>query len=109
MVESLCKDADLKKYFDKAIQRIQYCSILDTNAIEKLQQSMLENLDKHQIINALLTIRKPKNYWKQVKSEYKIERYKDQLLLEIARFYSNQPKDSQLHIPALIRVLNKLS
>ncbi|WP_353573135.1 hypothetical protein [Candidatus Albibeggiatoa sp. nov. BB20] len=44
-----------------------------------------------------------------MKSEYEIEVYKNQLLLEITHFYKNQPEDSQLHIQALIRVLKKLS
>ncbi len=116
MVETLEEDKDLKNSFQKMAERIAYCELLDSNSIETLQETILDNLGNSQVINALLTIAKSKFYWeKHIQfSEYDNdsitrEIFREQLLFKVAEFYKNQSEESTLHIPALIRTLHQLS
>lgn len=67
---------------------------------------------KSEVIIALLTIRKAKSYWNQVSPpQYwtsSDESFREQLLLAIGRFYSQQNGDSRYHIPYLLESLHKV-
>lgn len=114
IAERLGEDKDLENSFQRVIKRITYCRLLDTNSINTLQNTILNNLGNSQVINALLTIAKSKPYWEKHiqfstygSNSEKI--FRDQLLLEIARFYKHQSEESALHISALIRTLHQHS
>ena len=120
LAESLPLDKNLEDNFGKAVKRIKYCKELDITSIKTLQRTIIENLQTHKIINALLTIsskkyNNPKSYWEKIEplsndSKLRPHQYREDLLQQaIVNFYNEQSEDSQLHIPALIRVLKALS
>ncbi len=70
-----------------------------------------DDVEKKELILALLTIRKAKDYWHQIEppSDYSspAERFREQLLLEIGQFYSYKGDDSRYHIPFFLAALHK--
>lgn len=115
MADAISSDSSLKANVanvKRAFERISYCSGLDCTELdlEKFQYSWKHQFKstkdvtrKHELIIALLTIKKAKEYWKQImppadwSGNEKV--FRDQLSLEIGRFYSEQSSDVKSHIP----------
>lgn len=112
---SICQDTpedlDLKNNFDRAIKRISHCQQLDCYNLEELKDIWHKEYvkannrkRKQELAFLLLTIIKAKHYWHQIKppSDYpsKAERFREQLSLEIGKFYAKQDWcNSRHHIP----------
>ena len=124
MSHDLLRDSDLKNSFDIACSRISHCNGLNFSDIDKLRDSWINEFQnttdeerKHELVFSLLTIRKAKEYWHQIKPNDEWDGdpslYKNQLLLAIARdFYAKQTDDeaaAKYHIPYFFKMLRKFA
>jgi hypothetical protein len=118
MADAICSDLDLQNNLQRAFERISYCSGLDCTKLDldKFQdswkhqfQNTTDATEKHELIVALLTIKKAKDYWHQIKPFGDFSRedwvFREQLSLEIGRFYSEQSSDVKCHIPFFFKTL----
>jgi len=121
MADAISSDSDLQANVanvKRAFERISYCSGLDCTELDlkKFQDSWKHQFKstkdvtrKHELIIALLTIKKAKEYWKQIMPPAdwsgNEKEFRDQLSSQIARFYSEQSSDVKSHIPFFIKTL----
>jgi len=116
MADTICSDLDLQNNLQRAFDRISYCSGLDCTKVENFQASWKERFHnavdethRNQSIAVLLTIKKAKDYWHQIKPSGDFSRedwvFREQLSLEIGRFYSQQSSDVKSHIPFFFKTL----
>lgn len=79
--------------------------------LSKRFKNAVDEIHKNQSIAVLLTIKKAKEYWKQIEppSDWSREdwRFREQLLLEIGDFYSKQSSDVKCHIPFFFQALHE--
>ena len=120
MADGISSDRDLQNNLQRAFDRINHCSGLDCTQLDlgKFQdswkhqfQNTTDATQKHELIVALLTIKKAKDYWHQIKPSGDWSRdervFREQLSLEIGRFYSQQNSDIKCHIPFFFKVLHE--
>jgi hypothetical protein len=116
MADKMSSDLDLQNNSSRVFNRISCCSGLDCSEIEKLQDSWKDQFQqaghdtrKDELVFALLTIKKAKNYWHQVQPPSDWPRppevFREQLSLEIGRFYSEHSNDPKYHIPFFLKTL----
>ena len=116
MADAICSDLDLQNNLQRAFDRISYCSGLDCTEVQAFQaswkdrfQNAVDETHKNQSIAVLLTIKKAKDYWHQIKPFGDFSRedwvFREQLSLEIGRFYSEQSSDVKSHIPFFFKTL----
>ncbi len=116
MAEKISSDLDLQNNSPRVFNRISCCSGLDCSEIGKLQDSWKDQFQKaghdtrkDELVFALLTIKKAKNYWHQVQPPSDWPRppevFREQLSLEIGRFYSEHSNDPKYHIPFFLKTL----
>lgn len=118
MADAISSDKDLQLNVKRALERINHCSGLDCTELDldKFQdswkhqfQNTTDSTQKHELIVALLTIKKAKDYWHQIKPSGDFSRedwvFREQLSLEIGRFYSEQSSDVKCHIPFFFKTL----
>jgi hypothetical protein len=119
MANEISSDLDLQKNVPKVFNRINCCSGLDCSEIGKLQDSWKDQFEKagdenrkDELVFALLTIKKAKDYWNQIQppsdwpcSPENFRNFREQLSLEIGRFYSEQSDNPKYHIPFLLKTL----
>lgn len=116
MADGICSDPDLGKNLSRGLARINYCSGLDCIEVEELRDSWKaefknaqDELRKNELIIALLTIKKAKDYWHKIESppdwSRPIEVYRDQLMLGIGRFYAEQSMNVRYHIAFFMKTL----
>ncbi|MBD1897794.1 hypothetical protein [Coleofasciculus sp. FACHB-129] len=116
MADAIISDIDLKNNLPRAVDRISCCPGLDCSEIEKLGKSWKyqfknskDDREKNELVLALLTIKKAKDYWNKVQpcSEWTRthEAFREQISLEIGRFYSEQSSDPKYHIPFFLKTL----
>ena len=109
-------DIDLQSNLQRACSRICYCTELDFTEIGKLKDSWVAQFRnsqdiarKEELVVALLTVRKAKDYWNQIQpsSEWTrpISVFKEQLILQIARFYAEQNDTEKYHISSFFKNL----
>jgi hypothetical protein len=115
MADKIKDDADLKNNFSRVKGRISHCQNLELSEVEKLQLSWQKQYQvshdnsQSELVLALLTIKKAKQYWLQVEppGDYTSppERYREQLALQIGRFYSDNSDNPSCHISHLLKLL----
>lgn len=122
MANAIINSNDLENNLSKVSNRIGHCSGLDCTDLEKLRDSWKEQFEnssdeirKNELIYALLMFKKVKdkntqeNYWEAMTppSDWTNtkEVFRDQLLLEIAKFYSEQSNYAKYHIPVFMHFL----
>jgi hypothetical protein len=116
MAEEICFDSDLQNIFSKVSNRLIHCSGIDCSCLENLQdswkyqfQNAVDDFRKNELVLALLTIKKAKDYWNRIQPPTDWTRtsevFREQLSLEIARFYSEQSNDARYHIPFFLETL----
>lgn len=116
MADAIGSDPDLQNNLKRAVARISYCCGLDCAGLEKLRdswknefQNTQDEMRKEELILALLTIKKAKEYWNQIQPSSDWTRpaqvFRDQLSLEIGRFYSYQSSDAKYHILFFLETL----
>ncbi|MEZ2249986.1 hypothetical protein [Microcoleus sp.] len=121
MADGISNDRDLQNNLQRAFDRINHCSGLDCTQLDldKFQdswkhqfQNTTDPTQKHELIVALLTIKKAKDYWHQIKPAGDFSRdervFREQLSLEIGRFYSQQTSHVKSHIPFFFKALHEL-
>jgi hypothetical protein len=126
MADAIINSNDLENNLSKVSNRINHCSGLDCTDLEKLRNSWKEQFEnssdetrKNELIYALLMLKKVKDYkteedyWEAIKppSDWTITEvaFRDHLLLEIAKFYSEQSNCAKYHIPAFMQFLKQVS
>ena len=120
MADAIRSDRGLQVNVKRAFERITYCSGLDCTELhlKKFQDSWNDQFKntkdvtrKHELIIALLTIKKAKEYWQQIKPPAdwsgNEKEFREQLSSEIGRFYSKQSSDVKSHIPCFFKALHK--
>jgi len=116
MADKMSIDLDFQNNSARGFNRISCCSGLDCSEIDKFQdswknqfQNALHDTRKDELVFALLTIKKAKDYWNQIQppSDWTCppEVFREQLSLEIGRFYSEQSDNPKYHIPFLLKTL----
>ncbi len=119
MADDFIHDVDLQKNLAKVSNRISDCTGLDCSGVKKLCHSWKfefkacnDELRKNDLIYSLLTLRKAKDYWNQIQPppdwNSSVEAFKDQLLLEIGKFYSEHSSNPKYHISFFLETLSKL-
>ncbi len=115
MATALSTDNNLNANFQRACDRINYLATLDFSSLTALQNSWLQTfstaneLEKRQLIYALLTIHQVKQYWKAFKpsdNAIPLPRFEEQLTLAIGQFYARQPRASDHHLPSFFNILS---
>jgi len=116
MADAICSDLDLQNNLQRAFDRISYCSGLDCTEVKNFQvswkqrfQNAVDETHRNQSIAVLLTIKKAKDYWHQIKPSGDFSRedwvFREQLSLEIGSFYSEQSSHVKSHIPFFFKTL----
>jgi len=119
MADKISSDPDLKNNLNlrRALNRINHClTCADLDKFQDSWKTEFENTSdetcKQQLIMALLTIKKAKDYWGKIKRPVDWSgddcQFREQLSLEIGRFYSHQSSDIKCHIPFFFKVLHEL-
>jgi len=123
MSDAITEDIDLRNNLQRVCERIRYCSGLDCTGAGRLKETWKEHFQnvrddtrRDELISALLTIRKAKDYWNQINTiddEWTgtAEKFRDQLMLRIAVFYSGIGKSSnnaKYHIPFFFKTLHEV-
>jgi hypothetical protein len=118
MADAIVNDVDLKNNLLRVANRINYLSSLDCTDADKLRDSWKvafnntqSDMEKKELILALLTIKKAKDYWHQIEppsdDSSQAEKFREQLLLKIGEFYSHKGNDPRYHIPFFLAALHK--
>jgi hypothetical protein len=116
MADAAVAEADLAQNFAKVTHRVSHCPNLDCTDLTGFIQSWKQTFqtaaaesDRTQLIKALLTLKKSKDFWRQIEPPTDWSRspadFRDQLSLAIGNFYAQQPSDSHLHLPAFFNAL----
>jgi len=119
LAQNISNDNDLQNNFKRVIKRIEYCNNLDCSQINNLQNTWNNQFNNcinttnkeryRELVFALLTIRKAKEYWKQIEPNNDWTRspkiFREQLSLKIGRFYAEQECDCKNHIPYFFKTL----
>ncbi|MGM3306233.1 hypothetical protein ACSQ6I_09660 [Anabaena sp. WFMT] len=126
MADAMINSEDLKKQFSTVSNRISHCAGLDCSDLEKLRDSwkvQFENAQdettKNELIFALLMLKKVKDtntqedYWQKIKPPLdwtnSEEAFRDELLRQIAKFYSEQTNYAKYHIPYFLQFLKEFA
>jgi len=126
MADAIINSNDLENNLSKVSNRISHCSGLDCTDLEKLRDSWKEQFEnfpdetrRNELIYALLMLKKVKDnktqedYWEDIKppSDWTNteEVFRDELLRQIAKFYSEQSNYAKYHIPAFMKFLQHFS
>jgi len=116
MADKISSDPDLKNNLNiqRALARINHClNCADLNELQDSWKTEFQNTSdetcKHQLIMALLTIKKAKDYWGKIKPPVdwsgNERQFRDQISLKIGEFYSQQNSDVKSHIPFFFKTL----
>jgi hypothetical protein len=116
MADAAVAEADLAQNFAKVTHRVSHYPNLDCTDLTGFIQSWKQTFqtaaaesDRTQLIKALLTLKKSKDFWRQIEPPTDWSRspadFRDQLSLAIGNFYAQQPSDSHLHLPAFFNAL----
>jgi hypothetical protein len=118
MIHTINNDIDLQNNIVRAFNRINHCSGIDCTDLDKFIDSVKNNMTNsaNTIIQdetsvALLTIKKAKSFWHQIHPPQDWTRspdnFREQLMLAIARFYSEQSQNPKYHLSFLLEALYK--
>ncbi|MEL0591906.1 MAG: hypothetical protein U1V55_18075 [Planktothrix rubescens PR222] len=116
MAELIDQDPDLKKHLTTACQRINYCQGLNCTDVDQLKTSWFQEFNstedvtrKNELIYALLTLIKAKNFWHKIQPpddwSSSTEVYRDQLLLQIGREFYSEHGDAEYHLSVFFKIL----
>jgi len=116
MADDITDDADLQNNLVKISNRIDYCTGLNCSGVKELCNSWKSEfkackneLQKNELIYNLLTLKKAKHYWNQIQPPQdwnsSVEAFKDQLLLQIGKFYSENSSNPRYHISFLLEAI----
>ncbi len=108
IIEDIDKDKDLAANFDRICNRINFFG-LNCSAVNDLKNDFFNRFDhgidiNDVLIQTLFLIRKIKPYWEKMSTSESIdgEKLREQLSLEIAKFYADKDDDS-FHLTAILK------
>ncbi|MCK5522755.1 MAG: hypothetical protein KAI83_06420 [Thiomargarita sp.] len=106
IIEDIDKDKDLSTNFDRVCNRINF-SGLNCSTVSELKNAFLNQFHhdiEDRLIQTLFLIRKIKPYWEKINTHENIssEKLREQLALEIAKFYADKDDDN-FHITAILK------
>jgi len=109
IIKELKSDENLKSHFDLAQKRLSF-SNLDINSISNLKMSFLNEINRgnnDHIVKLLFLVTQIKDYWEMFyTTDVLLEKqFREQLSLEIARFYSEKDDDS-FHLTAIFKSIH---
>lgn len=118
MADEILSDVDLQNNWKIAFSRISHCPDLDGSEIGTFQNSWsrqyrkcLNEIQKKDLIIALLILVKSKEYWRKILPSGEVDRceyaFRDMLSLEMGKFYSKQECKVENHIPFFFKTLSK--
>ena len=118
MADDIIEDADLQNNLAEVSNRINYCTGLNCFTVKELCNSWKSEFKacndesrKNDLIYSLLTLKKAKDYWKQIQPpaglNISADRFREQLSLEIAKFYSENSTNPRYHISFLLETLSE--
>ncbi|MEG4323416.1 MULTISPECIES: hypothetical protein [unclassified Microcoleus] len=116
MADKISSDLDLQNNLQRASDRINHCfNCADLTELQDSWKIEFKNTSdetrQHQLIRALLTIKKAKDSWHQIKPPVDWSGndsvFREQLSLEIGRFYSQQSSDVKCHLPFFFNTLHE--
>lgn len=119
MSEALNNDPDLATNIDRACKRLNFCPEVACKTVPDLKtswqqayQQAADQAQKDRLIQGLLMVKKAKSYWQEIVPspdsdwvESDEERFREQLLGHIGRFYAAQDQKSDYHVPCFFRAL----
>ncbi len=122
MADNMIEDVDLQDNLTRASNRINYCTGLDCSSVENLCNSWKSQyhasttsndiLRKNELIYSLLTLKKAKEHWEQIQPpddwSSSPEVFREQLLLKIGEFYSENSHNPRYHVSFFLDSLYKL-
>jgi len=106
IIEDIDKDKDLSANFDRVCNRINF-SRLNCSTVGDLKNAFINQFHHgidNRLIQTLFLIRKIKPYWEKISTRENIdaEKLREQLALEIAKFYADKDDDN-FHITAILK------
>jgi hypothetical protein len=113
-------DLDIHNNFKRVCGRIKYCAGLDFSNQKNLKDSFKKKfektddiLQKEELVFALLMIKKAKEFWHKTTPSDEWtggshHRFREQLSLEIGRYYSKKSNNTKYHIPYFLSILYKI-
>lgn len=119
MIDAIGDDMDLRNNLGRVSERVRYCGDLDFTTMESVRESWKERFHtasrdvggKAELIYALLTMRKAKEYWSLLHPSAgwtgSEAAFKDQLMLAIGRYYSKHAHSPSHHIPFFLQTLRR--
>ena len=122
MADNITDDVGLRDNLARASNRINHCTGLDCSSVQELcnswknqyHSSTVDNDSSRQneLIYSLLTLTKAKEQWQQIQppddSSISPENFREQLLLEIGKFYAENSSNPKYHISFFLEILSKL-
>jgi hypothetical protein len=116
MADAIPQNADMCQNLSTIRNRLNHCAELTCSSPENLKTSwtdcfraVLEDEERHRLTTALLTIKPVKSFWQRINPpddwSSGTERFREQLSLEIGRFYSNQTDTQRYHLVAFFETL----
>jgi hypothetical protein len=121
MVESIIDDIDIERNFQGVKERLKDIFNSELNDKNELKNLWIDKFNvtvkkeqKDQLILALLTIKKAKNFWKNIQPPEDLsippKIFREQLSLEVAKqVYAKQSNDPKYHIPYFLETVQKIS
>jgi hypothetical protein len=106
IIKDIDTDKDLIANFDAVCNRINF-SELNSSTVSELKNAFMNKFDE-KLIYILFLIRKIKPYWEKINTHENIEaeKLREQLALEIAKFYAYK-NDDNFHITAILKSISK--
>lgn len=117
MADAIPHNADMCSNLETIKNRLNHCLELECLTPKDLRNSWLrcfraasDDEQRHRLTTALLSIKPVKTFWKeeiQPPHDWTSgdSRFRDQLILEIGRFYSNQSDSQRYHLVAFFNTL----
>ena len=122
MADNMIEDVGLRDNLARASNRINHCTGLGCSSIQELCNSWKNQYDSsttdndnsrhNELIYSLLTITKAKEQWQQIQppddSSISPENFREQLLLEIGKFYAENSSNPKYHVSFFLETLSRL-
>ena len=121
MAESITDDIDVERNFQGVKERLKDIFDSGFNDKNELKDLWIDKFNatskkeqKDELILALLTIKKAKNFWENIQPPEDVsilpERFQEQLSLQIAsQFYAKKSNNPKYHIPYFLETVQKIA
>jgi hypothetical protein len=116
MADAIPSNPDMCGHLETIQNRLNHCAELEFSSPDTLRQSWtqsfraaLDEAQRYRLTTALLTIKPVKPFWKSIQPPpdwtRSDEQFREQLSLEIGRFYADQTDTQRYHLVAFFKTL----